>query len=312
MVHCQGAGLPGDTSTLHTPGAKPPASAQQQQRARCGLAHAERCSDYGGAGAVWDVWPAADADLLRHYVAAHMPDVVAQQAQQPPDVLLDGFAMLTSRHLDALAAGAWAAASAGAEPGGGGVAAAVRPCAPWHFEQYAGEVVLVPAGCPRQVRRTRRLSARTDADAARCRGGCLSGYLRHPSGRAMPRQTFLPTPPPSSSDTKVPHYTRAYMRSPHALWCAERGSIAHSYDLHCMPRSTLPRTPPPPHSSPHKQATLRPPLRPPLHACTNWGWLLKQACPLTPVQCSACRSPPQARTCSPPPQPRPCRSPLPT
>lgn len=104
---------------------------------RCGSAPPEP-TKYGGAGAVWDIWPRESCTLLRKYLADHCTEFThegkAVQLEDVQDWIHSQCFFLTRKHRKALAA---------------------LGAASHHFEQHEDETVYIPAGCPHQVRNLR-------------------------------------------------------------------------------------------------------------------------------------------------------------
>ncbi|BDA43691.1 probable lysine-specific demethylase 3B at C-terminar half [Coccomyxa sp. Obi] len=105
---------------------------------RCGDTPADTRRDpsYGGAGAVWDIWPRDCREQLSAYLRAHAAEFAAEGLNVNPDNILhpihDQDFFLTAKHRAQLKK------EYGVES--------------WHFEQHADEAVFIPAGCPHQVR----------------------------------------------------------------------------------------------------------------------------------------------------------------
>ncbi|CAL8468356.1 g7896 [Coccomyxa elongata] len=105
---------------------------------RCGDTPVNTRKDpsYGGAGAVWDIWPRDCREQLAAYMRGHAAEFAAEGLNVNPDNILhpiyDQDFFLTAKHRTQLRK------EYGVES--------------WHFEQHADEAVFIPAGCPHQVR----------------------------------------------------------------------------------------------------------------------------------------------------------------
>ena len=116
---------------------------------RFGLEPAMRKSSYHHAGAVWDIWGVGDVSVLRGYINQHASEFkhqgVVLEVDKIGDVVFDHCFVLGSSHLDRMMSPSIGEGEGERE---GGIA-------PWHFEQYEHEAVMIPAGCPHQVRNLR-------------------------------------------------------------------------------------------------------------------------------------------------------------
>ncbi|KAK9800742.1 hypothetical protein WJX73_003225 [Symbiochloris irregularis] len=105
---------------------------------RCGQALPDPEADpsYEGAGALWKIFSRADVHALREWLWQNLSEFTHRGQQLDPASILDPIhdqrVMLTEAHLLRLKA------ETGVEP--------------WSFEQHTDEAVIIPAGCPHQVR----------------------------------------------------------------------------------------------------------------------------------------------------------------
>ncbi|KAK9864098.1 hypothetical protein WJX84_007913 [Apatococcus fuscideae] len=108
---------------------------------RCGSQAADAKKDprWGGAGSVWSIWARSDVPVLQAWLRKNKRLFTYAGRGMTTFELFEPIChqvfMLTAAHLEKLKA------DTGVEP--------------WTFEQHEGEAVIIPAGCPHQVRNLR-------------------------------------------------------------------------------------------------------------------------------------------------------------
>lgn len=148
-----------------------------------GLEPAKRGSSYHSAGAVWDIWRMQDVVQLRSYIQDHSSEFRHQgiplDSGKVGDVIFDHCFLLGSSHLDRMM-------------NNSGVI-------PWHFEQYEHEAVMIPAGCPHQVRNLRAcIKVAVDFVSPEALGQTfkMADMLSECHMKQIKKLALLPPPPP--------------------------------------------------------------------------------------------------------------------
>ncbi|GAX81301.1 hypothetical protein CEUSTIGMA_g8732.t1 [Chlamydomonas eustigma] len=211
---------------------------------RFGLEPAVRGSDYGRAGAVWEIWRVEDSELVRMYLREHLAEFKNRGERlhegNVHDVVFDHCCMVSSRHQERMARGDWTISASSLREqlhdttSGSQLLscseqrsfpAVARPVLPWHFEQHQDEAVFIPGGCLHQVRNLRGcIKVAVDFVSPECLTQCqiMSERLRR-----------------CPQDSEEPPYERAYQDKLQANMIIMAAAVEHAVTVQPELRSVL-------------------------------------------------------------------------